>query len=109
MNWTDSMHEWSNKFICFGLEDQKKKKKQLKDLVFDKEDNITKILGRTNRLFLWYETHRTENDASNNSSLVICVFIVHGNVFTYPLPSNDRGNTHTGTEQSDIISLLLSD
>jgi hypothetical protein len=31
-----------------------------------------------------------ENDASNNSSIVACIRY-HGNVFTEPFPSNDRG------------------
>jgi hypothetical protein len=37
-----------------------------------------------------------ENDASKNSSLVR-VFVAAGNVFTKPLPSNEREDKHTDT------------
>jgi hypothetical protein len=33
------------------------------------------MLGRTNQILL-YDTDRIENDASNNSSIVACVFVV---------------------------------
>jgi hypothetical protein len=39
--------------------------------------------------FLWYVTDRMENDASNNYSIVTCIRC-RGNVFTEPLPSNNR-------------------
>jgi hypothetical protein len=37
-----------------------------------------------------YDTNRTENDAANNSSIVTSVCFP-GNIFTEPLPSNNRG------------------
>jgi hypothetical protein len=39
--------------------------------------------------FRWYDTDRIEYDAPNNSSVVAC-FRCRGNVFTEPLPSNER-------------------
>jgi hypothetical protein len=38
---------------------------------------------------------RIENDAANNSSVVACIHC-HRNVFTEPLPSNDRGDNKYG-------------
>jgi hypothetical protein len=38
-----------------------------------------------------------ENDAFNNSFL-FRVFVAAGNVFTKPLPSNDREDVHTDTQ-----------
>jgi hypothetical protein len=38
----------------------------------------------------WYDTDRIENDASNNSSIVVYIRY-RGNVSTVLLPSNDRG------------------
>jgi hypothetical protein len=38
-----------------------------------------------------------ENDASNNSSIVVYVLITAVTFFVEPLPSNDRG-THTDTQ-----------
>jgi hypothetical protein len=83
--------------------------------------------------FPWYDTGHIENDASNNSSIVVCIryrdnvsieplpsndrgiFIEpfpsnNKGSFTEPLPSNDKGrytdtNTHT-TQQRDLINLL---
>jgi hypothetical protein len=46
--------------------------------------------------FLWYDMDRTENEASNYSSVVACIRC-GVNVFTEPLPSNDRRDTHTDT------------
>jgi hypothetical protein len=54
--------------------------------------------------FRWYDTDHIENDASNNSSIVACVFVTAPTfllnrflatiweIFTKPLPSNDKGN-----------------
>jgi hypothetical protein len=39
---------------------------------------------------LWYDTDHIENDASSNSSIVMCT-LCHRNVTNKPLPSNDRG------------------
>jgi hypothetical protein len=63
-----------------------------------------------------YDTDHIENDASNNSSIVACVFVTAVTFlpsrclatigfFTGPLPSNDRGEqqTHTYTH-SNMIS-----
>jgi hypothetical protein len=71
--------------------------------------------------FPWYETDHIENDASNNSSIVACVFVTavtfvpsrclatmgfftdplpgndKGDFFTEPLPSNDKGDIQTAT------------
>jgi hypothetical protein len=41
-----------------------------------------------------------ENDAINNSSIVAYIRR-HGNVFTKPLPSNDRRDIHTGTQTGE--------
>jgi hypothetical protein len=39
--------------------------------------------------FTWYDTERIENDASNNYSIVACVFVAAVTFFfTEPLPSN---------------------
>jgi hypothetical protein len=47
-----------------------------------------------NKNFPCYDTKRIENVVFKNSSIVACVFAVRDNVFTEPLPSNDRGYTH---------------
>jgi hypothetical protein len=39
--------------------------------------------------FILYDTDRIENDVSNNSSIVVCVFVA-AVTFTEQLPSNDR-------------------
>jgi hypothetical protein len=49
------------------------------------------------QIILWYDTDRTENDASKNSSTVACI-LCRGNVFTEPLPINDGGYTDTQTD-----------
>jgi hypothetical protein len=41
--------------------------------------------------FPCYDTGHIENDASNNSSIVACVFGTEVTFFTEPLPSNDKG------------------
>jgi hypothetical protein len=41
--------------------------------------------------FLRYDTDRIENNASNISSILACVFLTAVDVFTESLPSNDRG------------------
>jgi hypothetical protein len=69
----------------------------------------------------WHNTGHIEHDAPNNSSIVTCVFITAvkflpsrylamiGGYFTEPLPSNDKEDTqtHTHTQQRDLINLLL--
>jgi hypothetical protein len=59
-------------------------------------NNKQEVLGRTNHLptFLQDMDH-TENDVSNNSSIVLCI-CCHGNVSTKTLPSKGRGiHRHT--------------
>jgi hypothetical protein len=53
---------------------------------------------------------RIENDASNNSCIVACVFVAAVTIFTEPLPSNDRMDTHTDTQTDgrDLRSTLNS-
>jgi hypothetical protein len=47
---------------------------------------------------LWYDSDRTENEASTTSSIVLCINC-HWNVSTEPLPSNDtRGYTYRHTD-----------
>jgi hypothetical protein len=51
-----------------------------------------------------------ENDASNNSSIVPCVFVTTV-VNTEPLPSNDSGihiQTHKPIERKFILKLKIS-
>jgi hypothetical protein len=43
------------------------------------------------------DTDHIENDASNSYSTVACIRC-HGNVFTEPLPSNDRGYKYRHTD-----------
>jgi hypothetical protein len=57
----------------------------------------------------------TDNDTSNNSSIVACIRY-HDNIsteplpgndnmtFTEPLPSNDTGDTQTHTQHGNVIS-----
>jgi hypothetical protein len=45
-------------------------------------------------------TNNIENDASNIASIVACIRC-SANVFTEPLPSNDRGNIRTDTETDE--------
>jgi hypothetical protein len=40
---------------------------------------------------LWYDTDRIENDASNNSCIVVYIRC-RWNVFTEPLPNSGRGD-----------------
>jgi hypothetical protein len=59
--------------------------------------------------FPWYDTGHIENNASNNSSIVACVFVTAvtslpsrclaklGGFFTEPLPNNERRDTQTAT------------
>jgi hypothetical protein len=42
--------------------------------------------------FPWYIKGHIQIDASNNSSIVVCIRY-RGNVSTEPLASNDRGDT----------------
>jgi hypothetical protein len=57
---------------------------------------------------LRYDNGCTENDTSNNSSVVACIHC-HGNVFTEQSPSSD-GGVHIqtqSTQQGDLICLLI--
>jgi hypothetical protein len=65
--------------------------------------------------FSWYDTGYIENDASNSSSIVVCV-PYRGNVSTEPLPSNGRGifteplpSSYRGIhrQQRDLTRLLF--
>jgi hypothetical protein len=64
---------------------------------------LWEVLGRTNHLLSFDMTDRIENNVSNNSSIIACVFIATGMCLpshclaTKLLPSNDRG-THTDTD-----------
>jgi hypothetical protein len=59
------------------------------------------VLGRTNRLLSLIRHAHIENDASNNSSIVACVFVIAVTFLPsrclatirglLPSPSNDRG------------------
>jgi hypothetical protein len=57
--------------------------------------------------FPLYDAGHIENNAFNNSSIVLCI-CYRGNVSTEPLPSNGRADTqtHTHTQQRDLISLI---
>jgi hypothetical protein len=48
--------------------------------------------------FPWYDTDRIENDASNNDSIVACVFVATVKFLTEPLPSNEREYTYRYTD-----------
>jgi hypothetical protein len=56
--------------------------------------------------FLSYETHRIENDASNNSFIVQCVLVAAGKFVAEPLSSSDT-HLHTDRQQGALISQLL--
>jgi hypothetical protein len=58
----------------------------------NKETNQQKVLRRTNRLFS-FDTTRTAKKTTP-PTILRC----NGNVFTEPLPSNDRRDTHTDTQ-----------
>jgi hypothetical protein len=47
-----------------------------------------------------------ENNASNNSSVVVFGFIATGTLFTEPLPSTDVGVTHIDTQISSDSTIL---
>jgi hypothetical protein len=89
------------------------------------------LLGRTNRLLSLIGMGHAENDASNNSSIVACVFVTAvtfipscclatiggflpsrclatiGGFLQEPLPNDDRRlHMHTHRQQRDLISLL---
>jgi hypothetical protein len=53
-----------------------------------------------------YDTDNIENDASNISPIVVCVFIFRENVLTEPYPINDRENTQIHRQQDDLISRI---
>jgi hypothetical protein len=71
--------------------------------------------------FSWYDTGHIENDASNNSSIVACVFITAVTFLPSRCLATIRGllpslclatirgytDTHTHRQQRDLISLLL--
>jgi hypothetical protein len=50
--------------------------------------------------------HHIENDASNNSSIVACVFVAAGTCLPSRCLETMGEDTHTDTEQGDFISLL---
>jgi hypothetical protein len=53
-------------------------------------------------------THRVVNDASNNYSIPGCVFIATGTCLpSHFLENMGGGDTHTDTQQGDLISLIL--
>jgi hypothetical protein len=63
---------------------------------------------------LQYDMNHTENDASNNSSIAVHVFVATGLflltccIATEPLPSNNRRiQIHACRQQHDLISLIL--
>jgi hypothetical protein len=59
---------------------------------------LTTIRGYTHRSTLsFHDTDRKENDGSNNSPIVACIRYSK-NMFTEPLPSNDRRDTHIYTQ-----------
>jgi hypothetical protein len=45
--------------------------------------------------------NRKENDASNNFSIVACVFVAAVTFSTEPLPSRDRADIHTDTQTDE--------
>jgi hypothetical protein len=57
---------------------------------------------------LLYDTDRIENDASNNSSVGAGIRC-RGKVFTGPLPSNDRRDTHTYRLMGGIYAIRRCD
>jgi hypothetical protein len=65
------------------------------------------VLGRNNRLtflslrIIWYDTDRTENTASESSSVVGCVFVA-----ARYLPSRCLAMLGTHRQQGDLISVL---
>jgi hypothetical protein len=42
--------------------------------------------------FPWYDADRKDNDASNDSSIVACVFVAEVRLFPEWLRNNDRGD-----------------
>jgi hypothetical protein len=50
---------------------------------------IQEDLGRNRLLPFKYDKDRIENDASNNSSIIACIFIAALMFFSVSLPSND--------------------
>jgi hypothetical protein len=49
-----------------------------------------------------------EKDASNNSSIVACVFVMMGTLFTEPLPNNDKGiHRHMRHREGGLTEELL--
>jgi hypothetical protein len=66
------------------------------------------IRERLKHTFLWYETYRTENGAYNNSSSIVSsVICCCRDMFTEPLPSNDRGHIQTHRERGLTTEGLL--
>jgi hypothetical protein len=62
--------------------------------------------------FLWYDTDHTENDASDNSSIVACVFIATGTCLPSRCLVTMKGYTyrhrHTGLTTDEILEMLFS-
>jgi hypothetical protein len=57
--------------------------------------------------FVRYNMHCIENDMSNNSSIVACVFVAIGTCLLSHCLTMIWGNTHTDTEQGSLVSLIL--
>jgi hypothetical protein len=66
-----------------------------------KETNQHKILGRTTRLLSFDTTRTTKKTAL--PTILRC----KRNVFTEPLPSNDRRDTYTDTKTDGIYDVHL--
>jgi hypothetical protein len=64
------------------------------------------VLGRTNRIFSWYDTGHIEYDASNNSSIVACVFVTAVTFLQSRCLETIGGCTDTHRQQLDLVSLL---
>jgi hypothetical protein len=59
--------------------------------------NGTRSSGKTKRL-LSFDTKRTASKTTRPIILqLLSVYSCYGNIFTKPLPGNDRGDTHTDT------------
>lgn len=72
-------------------------------LFFKDSPVLQEVLGRTNHLLSFHITDYIENDVFNNSSITACAFIAT-EMFTDPLPNNDRGiNIKTHILPFDMI------
>jgi hypothetical protein len=98
----------SHKFTCFFLllallykpkEGENMFLRNLCKLLPDcTESNINKTFWEELiAYFPWYDTGHIENDASNNSSIVACIFVTEPlasndtRIFIVPFPSNNKG------------------